>query len=113
MDKRIENIIVDYIENYKNLNIKPYLLNPVILVDFKMDKVIGRADNVRIEGNELVCDLFLQDELNNVDDLYPAIGYLLTKDGGEELMSIALCNSQNLDKRIQTIGEQKKGNDNG
>lgn len=86
-----------------NLDIKSYLLNPIILKDFdcKVD-VVGKVIDLTWDENKLVATMEIPgDGLSN----FPAIGYHI-KNGFNELISVALCKKPNVDSRMKTIGEQ-------
>ena len=91
----------------ESLNIKSYMLNPVVLENYNLfPGPIGKVTNLTWEGNKLVADIELLPEIGDgFLKSFPAIGYICSS---KELMSIALCNAKNVDERIKTLEEQMK-----
>lgn len=90
-----------------SLNIKSYMLNPVVLEDYNFTSPpIGKVTDLTWEGNKLIADIELKPELNDsFMKRWPAIGYTCKN---RELMAISLCDVGNVDKRIKTLEEQVK-----
>src|SRR3989304_3010438 len=97
-DKQGGNII-----SKESLDLKPFLLNPIILEDFDWSGgAIGKAVGLEWEGNTLIATMEIPGKgLDN----FPAIGYHI-ENGFNELLSISLCKKPNVDSRIKSIGEQ-------
>lgn len=91
----------------ESLDIKPYMLNPVVLEDYHYaSPPIGRVIDLTWEGKKLIADIELKPGVEEIlMKGYPAIGYSCKN---KELMSISLCHVRNVDKRIKTLEEQVK-----
>lgn len=108
VDKNGEQFSVDV------MDLSEYQKNPVVLYNFDKSKIIGKADNLRWEDNKLIADIKINETMDIIaNNSFPSVGYKVESvdDNNRfdkvELVSLALCGSENLDKRIKTIGEQK------